>query len=159
MTTWCATGHRPEKLGRYGSLTSIKLYDFARRYLETYRPDRFISGMALGWDTACARACVSLGIPFIAAIPFVGQESQWPESSRRIYADLLACAERIETVSLGGFNAKAMQRRNEWMVDLADGVLALWDGSSGGTCNCVKYAQRVGKPMTNLWDYWTASCA
>lgn len=31
-----------------------------------------------------------------------------------------------------------MQKRNEYMVDLADKVVAVWDGSKGGTDNCEK---------------------
>jgi uncharacterized phage-like protein YoqJ len=44
-----------------------------------------------------------------------------------------------------------MQRRNEWMVDHCDILYAFWDGTSGGTANCVKYAAQIGKPYVNLW--------
>jgi uncharacterized phage-like protein YoqJ len=47
--------------------------------------------------------------------------------------------------------AEAMQLRNIWMVDHADEVWAFWDGSKGGTANCVKYAERVNKPVRNLF--------
>ena len=47
-------------------------------YLERARPDAVISGMALGWDQAVARATADLGIPWVAAITFEGQESKWP---------------------------------------------------------------------------------
>jgi uncharacterized phage-like protein YoqJ len=52
-----------------------------------------------------------------------------------------------------------MQIRNEWMVDNAHIVLALWDGSSGGTGNCIKYANRksVNKPIINLWSSWVGA--
>ena len=35
-----------------------------------------------------------------------------------------------------------MQARNEWMVDQATRLAALWDGSSGGTGNCFQSAGR-----------------
>ena len=38
------------------------------------------------------------------------------------------------------------------MVDNCTHVLAMWDGSEGGTANCVKYAQAVNKPIINLWS-------
>ena len=41
-----------------------------------------------------------------------------------------------------------MQRRNIWMVDESDYVIAVWDGSNGGTGNCVKYAQKEDKQIT-----------
>lgn len=40
------------------------------------------------------------------------------------------------------------------MVDDADRILALWDGSSGGTANCVGYANDIKKPITNLWPVY-----
>ena len=46
-----------------------------------------------------------------------------------------------------------MQKRNEYMVDLADRVIAVWDGSKGGTANCVKYAEKVGKEIIRIEPY------
>jgi uncharacterized phage-like protein YoqJ len=40
-----------------------------------------------------------------------------------------------------------MQKRNEYMVDNSDIVIAVWDGSKGGTYNCVKYAEKLGKKI------------
>jgi hypothetical protein len=87
MTTWCATGHRPEKLGGYSDEARHRLEQFAVTYLRYYAPDLFISGMAQGWDQACAYACTVLSIPWTAAIPFAGQESMWPDAAqKRLYA-------------------------------------------------------------------------
>lgn len=36
------------------------------------------------------------------------------------------------------------------MVDLADMVIAVWDGSKGGTGNCVQYAQKKGKEFIRI---------
>ena len=43
-----------------------------------------------------------------------------------------------------------MQKRNEYMVDLADVVIAVWDGSNSGTGNCIKYAQKCGKEIIQI---------
>ena len=43
-----------------------------------------------------------------------------------------------------------MQKRNEYMVDLADKVIAVWNGSTGGTYNCVKYAEKCGKEIIRI---------
>ena len=32
-----------------------------------------------------------------------------------------------------------MQKRNEFMVDNSDLVVAVWNGTSGGTANCLAY--------------------
>lgn len=155
MLTWCATGHRPDKLGGYGhtGLPSDALRDLAKWYFTLHRPEHFISGMAQGWDQACAWACHDLGIPFTAAVPCVGQESKWPERAQVWYRRLLGMADRVHIVSTS-YSAKAMQLRNEWMVDHSQGVIALWDGSAGGTSNCVRYAEAKGVPLVNLWPWW-----
>ena len=37
---------------------------------------------------------------------------------------------------------------NEWMIDNSAVVISVWDGTSGGTANCVKYAK---KQKTKIW--------
>ena len=39
-------------------------------------------------------------------------------------------------------------KRNEAMVDIADAVLIIWDGSSRGTAYTAKYAAKKNKPCT-----------
>ena len=150
----CATGHRPNKLGGYGLDVKTKLEQLAFTWLEEHKPDKAISGMALGWDQAFARAAIELNIPLVAAIPFIGQEQAWPDSSQKEWKRLVDAAYEVVIVSEGGYAAWKMQKRNEWMVDTCDLVLALWDGSSGGTDNCVKYARTKSKSIHNLWTNW-----
>lgn len=38
-----------------------------------------------------------------------------------------------------------MQKRNEYMVDNSDYVIAVWKGKPSGTCNTVKYAMKNNK--------------
>lgn len=145
------TGHRPDKLGGYEPWNAANWIELAEFILEQWRPERVISGMALGWDTYLATAAVKVGIPFVAAIPFVGQESQWPLASQMRYWELLGQAADIVVVCSGGFSAAKMQERNKWMVDHCDLLLACWDGSPGGTANCVEYAKRRGRAMYNCY--------
>lgn len=148
-----ATGHRPDKCGGYGTEAHSRIIDIAIRYLRETKPDFVITGMALGWDTAVAEAALFSGVPYIAAVPFAGQESRWPERSQEVHRNLLAFAAQVFVISNGGFTARAMQKRNEWMVDRADRMLALWDGNiGGGTCNCIAYAEKKGVPIDNMWD-------
>ncbi len=147
------TGHRPDKLGNYSEATNHRLISLARWSLEKYQPTSVISGMALGWDQALAEAAVFMKIPFEAAVPFVGQESRWPAESVKRYQRLLYQARNVTVVCEGGYAAWRMQRRNEWMVDHCDAVLALWNGSDGGTANCVRYAEGK-KPVVNVWGEW-----
>lgn len=152
----CASGHRPNALGGYGQESVHKLFGFAKHVLSSMCPDEVVSGMALGWDQAVASASSVLGIPWVAAVPFDGQESAWPGSSQKAYRELIKSAYRIHVVSPGGYSAYKMQVRNEWMVNNSDEVLALWSGSFGGTYNCVMYATSVGKKVVNVWQDWIA---
>ena len=156
MTALAAPGHRPNKLGGYGPEVDEKLRRLAMWFLTTNRPDTVISGMALGWDMAWAEAAIMMRIPVIAAVPFAGQESAWPASSQARYRSILgACSETI-VVCDGGYSPWKMQKRNEWMVDHCDYLIALWDGTAGGTGNCVRYA-KGNVPVHNLWSYWSAN--
>lgn len=147
------TGHRPNKLWGYD--TSKPQYDRLRaainRAIDELGATTLISGMALGLDQVAAEVAASRDdVKLIAAVPFKGQESNWPASSQRAYRNLIAKADEVVVVSPGAYSPSKMQIRNQWMVDNADVVLALWDGTPGGTGNCVSYAQRQNKPIMRL---------
>lgn len=148
----CGTGHRPNKLGGYSDEAFGRLERTAYNWLHMHLPTTVISGGALGWDQALATAAYHHGIDYVMALPFPGFEDRWPaESKAKLYA-LMHTAKEVVFVCEPGYAGWKMQKRNEWMVDKADTVLALWDGSSGGTGNCINYANKVKKPIINLWD-------
>lgn len=151
-----ATGHRPNKLGGYTHAAFNKLCEVARSYLLEQRPTAVISGLALGWDQAWAMAALELAIPVHGAIPFEGQESQWPESSRLLWRGIVSQCAGVTYVCEPGYAPWKMQKRNEWMVARCHRVAALWDGSSGGTGNCVRYAEAYPRPIDNLWERFNA---
>lgn len=148
------TGHRPNKLNNEydlkGPLTkaiSIKVYDI----FNLISPDEVVTGMALGFDMILAVCSIRAGIKFTAAVPFKGQELSWPLASQRLYNSILEntlCTPII--ISEGPYAAWKMQTRNEWMVNRANEIIACWDGTEGGTGNCVKYAQGVYKKIHRI---------
>lgn len=148
----CATGHRPEKLGGYDERIADTLMRVAREALEARKPDQVISGMALGWDTAVARAAAAMGLPFVAAVPFVGQEAHWGPQDVVRYQLLLSLAHQVVVVTPGAYAPEKLQLRNEWMVNHSDKVLALFNGTPGGTANCIRYAKMKYVPVENVWD-------
>ena len=147
------TGHRPLKLGGYSDEVDDRLRALARAALLKYAPAAVISGMALGWDMALAEAAIELGIPLVAAVPFEGQERRWTQAQQQRYFAILDKA-LVHVVSPGGYAAWKMQARNEWMVARCGLLLALWDGSGGGTANCLSYANSVNCRISNLWRSW-----
>jgi hypothetical protein len=168
-----ATGHRPQRTGGFGRKAFLRLFDVAFVYLRNFRDTMpypqarelvTMCGMAQGWDQAFASASDALGIPFIAAVPFEGQDRRWLLEGRRRYGSLLKKALRVEVVTPGSTDewphetfVSAFQKRNEFMVDRASLICALWDGKpSGGTANCVAYALGSQKPVVNLYSEWKA---
>jgi uncharacterized phage-like protein YoqJ len=148
------SGHRPVKMGGYTLAAKQALVDFATEVLREAQPSKVISGMALGVDQAMAWAARRLDIPFVAAVPFEGQEHYWPLASQREYWELMASAAGKVVVSDNTHVIDAFQHRNVWMVDNSEALLALWDGSSGGTANCVNYALLKQARVINVWPAW-----
>lgn len=157
-TTAAFTGHRPDKLGGYNEQTFIRLVRLAKAVLTQGKPADVISGMAQGWDMAVAFAAIQLGIPVTAAIPFEGQHLMWPEHAQGQWHAIKAKCTNVQLISRGGFAGWKMQKRNEWMVDHGHHLVALWDGSTGGTANCMKYTNtlrpEIRPVITNVWPMW-----
>lgn len=149
------TGHRPEKLMGYGEQERHLLCSFAVIILSLIKPTQVVSGMAQGWDQALAMAATLLDIPWTAAIPFQGFANKWPLEAQKRMAGLANEASRVKFVCDPGYAAWKLQKRNEWMVDRlknpGDLLIALWDGSDGGTANCIRYAKKRNVEILNLW--------
>jgi uncharacterized phage-like protein YoqJ len=139
------TGHRPNKLGNDYDLISgliMRIRNRLHEIVNEQKPTFMISGMALGIDTLWAELAIELDIPLIAAVPFEGQEVVWPNKSKARYRTIIESAHKVINVSNQiGYKPEYMQLRNKWMVDNCDILIAVWDGSSGGTCNCIQYAK------------------
>lgn len=155
MFTVCFTGHRPDKLGGYNENNStangIKkaLADRIEQFIAEGFSE-FISGGALGIDTWAAEAVLEAKkshphVRLTIAKPFPSQDTKWFEESKVRFKAFCDASDRVVDVSPDPYTVQKMQVRNEWMVDNADVVLAVWDGSSGGTGNCVRYAKKRSK--------------
>lgn len=151
-----ATGHRPNKLfNSYPETRNYQLLvNFAEHIIKQYASeiDSFGCGMALGWDMACAEACIRLNIPFVACIPFKNQSSNWPKRTQEYYDNLLKYAFMEICVSEGSYSPLKIQVRNEFMVNNSGKIIALWDGTKGGTCNCINYAKSKKVEVINCWQ-------
>lgn len=151
------TGHRMQRIG-WNNKNRMNLA--AEKAILDNREtiDHVILGMAVGWDQAVAKACVKHDVPFIAAVPFVGQEKVWPEHAQREYHELLEKAMAVAVTSLGGYSPAKLMIRNKWIIDRSGLVLAAWDGTeSGGTWNAIQQANSSGIPVINYWGLITNS--
>jgi len=154
------TGHRPDKLGGYALSAYLPVLQTAKRAITRLKPDMVLTGMALGWDQAIAEACVSLKIPFTAVIPSTAQSSRWPFESKAKYDLLLAqakdCIDYSKLTGNQGLNIyQLLDGRNHCMVDNCDKLLTLYNGDkSGGTYNCIIYAQSKQRDIVNCWPMY-----
>jgi uncharacterized phage-like protein YoqJ len=100
------------------------------------------TGMALGVDQLFAHACMEEIVPFTAFVPCKGQDSKWPRESRTRYQDMLQMAANIVQVHDTPYFHGCMQDRNlamrDWAMEEHNSILlAVWDGTPGGTANMV----------------------
>lgn len=162
---WVVTGHRPRALpvrgvDPYGPEHREVLQHFAAACFEDVRPDVVVTGMALGWDMACAAAAASMGIPFVAALPHDHHGATWPEDARDRRALLLGRAAEVVVVNPGTYTPGKMHARNAWMCDRAAAaggrILALCDPTTttGGTVTCMAAGEAMGVPVVRVWDRW-----
>lgn len=153
------TGHRPDKLNGYSPNDNKqllwKLNEVIIDHIETKGVSLFISGMALGIDMWSARIVLKLKekyphIQLICAVPCKNHPAKWGEESRKEWQYIIDRADKVVYVSNEPYTAWCMQKRNEWMSDNSDYVIAVWDESPGGTGNCVRYAVKIEKDITYI---------
>jgi len=146
------TGHRPQKLNsEWDGIGPVSdwIRDQIRGVIIARDIKELVSGGALGVDQLGIEVSIEEVVNVLAAIPCNNQDKKWFPKSKKRYQFLMAhpLVEK-HVVSPGEYTHNCMQVRNIWMVNYAkahDGkVLAIWDGSSGGTGNCVEYAHKVG---------------
>jgi uncharacterized phage-like protein YoqJ len=142
------TGHRPHKLdGGYDEPLRSPIIAAVKAVLVRVKATRGITGMALGADQYFAQACIELEIPFTAAVPFQGQASRWPFESQRHYYELLGQADEVVYVSDPGYARWKLDARNHWVVNHCALLLAVWNGSPGGSANTVLFANTVRRDV------------
>lgn len=111
----------------------------------------FITGMAIGVDMFAAEIVLGLksaynGITLECAIPCETQAEKWSEALRDRYFDIASKCDK-ETLLQQRYTPDCMHKRNRYMVDQADYIIAVWNGKPSGTGKTVQYAQQQGKPV------------
>ena len=64
------------------------------------------------------------------------------------YADAKRISKLILRPQYELYGRAAPLKRTETMIDIADAVIALWDGKSRGTLHAINYANKKSKPVT-----------
>lgn len=159
--TCCFTGHRPQNLP-FGfnewdarcALLKRTLRQLILKKIKEEDVTYFISGLALGVDLFAAEIVLDLserhsGIFLEGVIPCMSQTERWSvPQKKRYYRILEKCV--MTSVLQETYTPNCMQKRNQYMVDHADCMIAVWNGKPSGTANTVSYARRKGVPVTVL---------
>ena len=143
----CFSGHRPEKL----EIPEWKVKAALKREIKTAASEGytvFISGMARGVDLWAAELVLNLRergekIRLICAVPFPGFEQRWERGWQKRYQNVIKKADLVKFIC-PEYRRGCFQARNQWMVDHSSRVIAVYNGTGGGTRNTLEYAVACG---------------
>ncbi len=155
----CVTGHRPKGFPFSREMFNLSfMYYQDALYIELKNLvidgyTDFITGMADGADLDFAETVLEIRddecfqIKLEAALPYpLPPTKRITEYSEKRDDILYECNSKYAVSTY--YHKGCMQKRNQYMVDKSDIVLAIWNGvESGGTWNTIKYARSKGKPI------------
>lgn len=159
------TGHRPDKL--YGYKPNKQWNDLRDKIesllIEILNKDeehsiKGIVGGALGFDTeawyALSTVKHNFNIEIEMAIPFEQQDSKWSTESKDIYnkckeeSDYVTYVDTLEDYKVsntvdGMYNSKKLFKRNEYIANNSDILIACVRDMKSGSGHCIKYFKKV----------------
>lgn len=153
----CFSGHRPEKLDV--DPETVKQWLSAQidaAIAAGYRT--FISGCGMGVDIWAAqivlqKKAMNPSLRLIAATPWPGFSNRWNIEWQLQYSNLLRDADLVLPVS-NHYQKDVFQKRNEWLVDHSNRLIAYFNGAPGGTWDTIAYAHNKGiEVITNNPEY------
>jgi len=154
----CCTGHRPQKFpfdyGGNGKQFLLYLQALKNKIIAAITErgvKHFISGMALGVDLDFAETVLKLRkkycITLECAIPCPNQTLNWTEKDKARYGKIIKKADSV-TLFSESYTHDCMLKRNRYMIDKSDIVIAVYNGiPSGGTWYTIKYAAKTNKSI------------
>lgn len=154
----CFTGHRPSALPWGYNESGIRFLVFKRKLKKAIKITiangccHFISGMALGVDVIAAELVLELkqtnpNIILECAIPCNNQSCKWPSQSINRYNCILEQADKVTVVTDKPYFNGCMQKRNQYMINNSGRVIAVFNGTIGGTSQTIKSAENAGREV------------
>ena len=160
QTSCCFTGHRPNKLPWGKNETDprcLALKQWIAAAVEQACRDgyrHFICGMAQGCDLYFCEAVLAFrashpDIRVEAAIPYPGQADRWGSDQRARWQSL---TERCDyrTVVQPAYDRGCMLRRDRYMVSRSGRIIAVFNGTTGGTMQTLAYAMQSGLEIVRI---------
>lgn len=162
--TCCFTGHRPEKLKSEDYILGYRLKDAIVEAVNMGY-DTFITGMAPGIDIIAAEEVMFLRdeeiskltfgrkveLKLICAVPFNGVEKNRTDEDKKRFKDIIDAADEVIYIS-PKYKPWVFLARDKWMVNHASRVIAVFNGTHGGTEFTVDYAKEHGRDIAFVTD-------
>ena len=149
MTACTFAGHREV----YHPTIDEKLEKVIRELLQTDSEFIFYTGGMGEFDSRCASAVrlakrqyPHLKIRLALVLPYMSNKLNTEKAYYEYYYDEIIIPEEL----CGVHYKAAIQKRNRWLVDRADCLIAYLFRDFGGAYETVKYAKKQGKPVINL---------
>jgi len=153
------TGYRTKKLNESlmrGSLTLEDLTDILEYEMKQMLDrgfETFQCGMASGADLLFAKTALRLKkeyppVRFIAVIPCLEHDKGWNHADRTACREAAEQADEVIMVSNTRYYDGCMAKRNRYLVDNCDELLAIYDGRPGGTMQTINFAKERGIRVT-----------
>ena len=160
IQTCCFTGHRPQSFpleiqrGRSTMPTAeIPLEASDHPGCQTGWCEALPHRHGLGVDTWAAEIVLSLrkrwSLTLEAVIPCKGQDARWPSECRERYQSILKQCDKV-TLLQDSYTPDCFDKRNRYMIDHSNLVIAVWNGSPSGTGNTVVYAKSKRKLVREI---------
>ncbi len=150
------TGFRIEKMPFPEDLSNERYICFRKKLFQIISRlnelgyNRFISGMAQGFDTWCAEDVLSLGASLECAIPFPEQALGWDPIAQQRRSNIIKMSKK-QILITKKYKKGCYHERNRYMVDSADVVVCGYSGvKKGGTAYTVDYALKQKKIVIQL---------
>lgn len=149
MTVCTFAGHREV----YQPMLDMKIEKAIRELLQTDSEFVFYVGGMGEFDSksSCAvrsakRQYPHLKISLVLVLPYMSNRLNTDKEYYKHFYDAVIIPEEL----WGVHYKAAIQKRNRWMVDRADCLIACLFRDFGGAYETVKYAKKQGKPVINL---------
>ncbi len=153
--TICFTGHRPKGIpkGSEQWINSQLIKAIEKATKKDYLT--FISGGAVGVDQVAAHSVIlsrtfNSKVKLVIARPFPSHGEIWPPNVQVKYKKLLKSADEVVDVCEDPYAIWKLHKRNVWMVDNSNIVIAVFKGGTGGTHNCIEYAKTLKRPILRI---------
>ena len=115
--------------------------------------NKFLCGMAVGFDLKAAQAVLSLkeryNVQLVACLPCMNQSDTYSEKNKILYNEILSGCDEV-IVFEREYTRGCMFARDRYLVDNSDVLVSFLRKRSGGTYYTVNYAQKCNRKIIEL---------